>query len=163
MQYKEKRNNPKKLSNRECDRMREKSNPTNKTPALHDKESQAEKSITTKTQNSNKVSQVGQRLVLADEKITQLKKRREKLQAQQALLFLKESQKIFNTEFSTDLALKLLKKAWDNSPEGKKKQEQKGLKSEKEEQPNSAHSFRDSPASNPQQESPAPQQTHPPC
>ncbi len=141
--------------------MREKTKPINPSLVAHNKQAHIEQKITTETQNTNKVSQVSQRLILADEKITQLRKRREKLQAQQALLFLKETQKIFNTEFSTDLALKILEKAW--KPEGKKRQEQKEPKREREEKTDSSHSFRDSSSASPKQEDSSSLPTHPAC
>lgn len=143
--------------------MRDKTKSTSQNLSLHEKQVQIGRQTTAEPQNSDKVSQVGHRLILADEKIIQLKKRREKLQSQQALLFLKESQKIFNKEFSTDLALKLLKEAWRNAPEVKKKQEQKGPKAGSEELQDNSHSFRSSSSPSPQQEDTASQSTHPTC
>ncbi|OJW52794.1 MAG: hypothetical protein BGO67_10445 [Alphaproteobacteria bacterium 41-28] len=60
------------------------------------------------------------RLNHIDEKIHQLKKKREKVQAQQALSFLKETQKIFKDEFSTPLALAMMAESWAAAPETKK-------------------------------------------
>jgi len=55
-----------------------------------------------------------------DEKIHQLKKKREKVQAQHALSFMKETQKIFKEEFSAPLALTVLTECWGAAPETKK-------------------------------------------
>ncbi|MDI9634457.1 hypothetical protein QM565_01440 [Geitlerinema splendidum] len=60
------------------------------------------------------------RLTHLDEKILHLKKKREKAQAQQALSFMKETQKIFKEEFSAGLALTVLTESWGSAPETKK-------------------------------------------
>jgi len=57
-----------------------------------------------------------------DEKILQLKQKKEKLQTQQALLFLKESQKILGEKFSSDLAITILSHAWKSSSDHQKKE-----------------------------------------
>lgn len=60
-----------------------------------------------------------------DQKILQLKQKKEKLQTQQALAFFKEAQKIFSSdEFSIELALSVLSHAW-NSASDKQKEEWK--------------------------------------
>lgn len=60
------------------------------------------------------------RLTHLDEKIHQLKRKKEKVQAQQALSFMKETQKIFKEEFSAGLALTVLTESWGSAPETKK-------------------------------------------
>lgn len=60
------------------------------------------------------------RLTHLDEKIHLLKRKREKVQAQQALSFMKETQKIFKEEFSAGLALTVLTESWGSAPETKK-------------------------------------------
>jgi hypothetical protein len=60
------------------------------------------------------------RLTHLDEKIHQLRKKKEKVQAQQALSFMKETQKIFKEEFSAGLALTILTESWGSAPETKK-------------------------------------------
>lgn len=52
-----------------------------------------------------------------DEKINHLKKQREKVQLQQAILFHKEAQKIFQDGFSPDLALSILSETWGTATE----------------------------------------------
>ena len=51
-------------------------------------------------------------LSLIDQKILQLKQKKEKIQTQQAALFIKEAQKILGEEFSIELALGILSHAW---------------------------------------------------
>lgn len=60
------------------------------------------------------------RLIHLDEKILQLKRKKEKVHAQQALSFMKETQKIFKEEFSAGLALTVLTDSWGSAPETKK-------------------------------------------
>lgn len=60
------------------------------------------------------------RLTHINEKIHQLKRKKEKVQAQQALSFMKETQKIFKEEFSAGLALTILTDSWGSAPETKK-------------------------------------------
>lgn len=60
------------------------------------------------------------RLIHLDEKILQLKRKKEKVHAQQALSFMKETQKIFKEEFSAGLALTVLTESWGSAPETKK-------------------------------------------
>lgn len=64
-----------------------------------------------------------------DEKIYRLKKRREKLQIQQALFFIKEVQKIFQEDFSFDVALSIMRNAWDSASETQKKEWKKPINS----------------------------------
>src|SRR4051794_569916 len=74
-----------------------------------------------------------------DAKILQLKQKKEKLQTQQALLFLKESQKILGEKFSSDLAIFILSHAWKSSSDHQKKEWEKACPRGGEE---SAQSFR---------------------
>lgn len=60
------------------------------------------------------------RLTHLDEKIHQLKRKKEKVQAQQALSFMKETQRIFKEEFSAGLVLTVLTESWGSAPETKK-------------------------------------------
>ena len=55
-----------------------------------------------------------------DEKIHQLKKKREKVQAQHALSFMRETQKLFKEAFSAQLALTVMTESWGAAPETKK-------------------------------------------
>ena len=106
--------------------MREKNNKshqqTQKKPALENREG-AEA-----PQEENKLINIDQRLLTAGSKIDRLKKQREKLQFQQALLFFKETQKIFDKAFAPDLALVVLKDAWRKSSEVQKEKWQKDRK-----------------------------------
>jgi hypothetical protein len=52
-----------------------------------------------------------------DEKISRLKKRREKVQTQQAIFFMREVQRIFQTNFSPDVALSILAETWTTATE----------------------------------------------
>ncbi len=56
-----------------------------------------------------------------DQKILQLKKKKEKLQTQQALIFLKESQRILGEKFSPELAAHILSHVWKTSSDNQKK------------------------------------------
>ena len=47
-----------------------------------------------------------------ENKILELKKKKERLQTQQALLLMKEAQKILKEEFSLEVALSILKDSW---------------------------------------------------
>lgn len=49
---------------------------------------------------------------LIDQKIITLKQKKEKLQTQQGIVFLKEAQKICGVEFSMELALAALSHCW---------------------------------------------------
>ena len=60
-----------------------------------------------------------------DQKIIQLKQRKEKLQTQKALIFLKESQRILGEKFSTELAAHILLHAWKTSSDNQKKEWEK--------------------------------------
>ena len=71
-------------------------------------------------QEENKLIHIDHRLVTAEENIHRLKKQREKLQFQQALLFFKETQKIFDKAFAPDLALFVLKDVWAKASEAQK-------------------------------------------
>ena len=67
-----------------------------------------------------------------DQRINQLKQKKEKLKTQQALLLFKETQIILGEKFSFDLVLNILSNSWNNSSS-----------KQKEEWINSAHSFRE--------------------
>lgn len=47
-----------------------------------------------------------------DEKIQQLKKKKERIQTQQATLFMREAQKVFEADFTPSLALLILSETW---------------------------------------------------
>ena len=64
-----------------------------------------------------------------DQKILQLKQKKEKLQTQQALVFLKEFQKILGEKFSVELATHILSHAWKSSSDQQKKEWEKNLSS----------------------------------
>lgn len=67
-----------------------------------------------------------------DQRISQLKQKKEKLKTQAALLLFKEAQIILGEKFSTNLVLNILSNSWkESSPK------------QKEEWINSAHSFRE--------------------
>lgn len=108
---------------------------------------------------------IDQRLLTAEARIDRLKKQREKLQFQQALLFFKETQKIFEKAFSPDLALFVLKDAWKKSSETQKEKWQKdrGQKLQNEnvsESSETGHPFRDFVASSARETDPSPDSTH---
>ena len=77
-----------------------------------------------------------------DQKIIQLKQRKEKLQTQKALIFLKESQRILGDKFSPELAAHILSHAWKASSDNQKKEWEKNCTQGGEENNNS---FRTSP------------------
>lgn len=56
-------------------------------------------------------------IIRIEEKIQQLKKKKEKIQIQQALLFMKEAQKIFKEDFSPEMALLVLSETWTSATE----------------------------------------------
>ena len=60
-----------------------------------------------------------------DQKIIQLKQRKEKLQTQKALIFLKESQRILGEKFSPELAAHILSHSWKASSDNQKKEWEK--------------------------------------
>jgi hypothetical protein len=60
------------------------------------------------------------KLTHIDEKIYLLKKKKERIQVQQALAYMKESQKLLKEEFSPLLALTILTETWTAAPETKK-------------------------------------------
>lgn len=55
-----------------------------------------------------------------DEKIHRLKKRREKVQIQQSIHFMREAQKIFQDNFSLDVALGILSETWNSASDTQK-------------------------------------------
>ncbi len=77
-----------------------------------------------------------------DQTILQLKQKKEKLQTHQALIFLKESQRILGEKFSTELAAHILFHAWKASSDSQKKEWEKSCLQGGEEANNS---FRTSP------------------
>ena len=68
---------------------------------------------------------------LIDERIIRLKKKKERLQTQKALLLYKEAQNILGDKFSYDLVLSVLESSWNSSSD---KQKEEWIKS--------AHKFR---------------------
>ena len=52
------------------------------------------------------------KLTHIENKIHQLRQKKERIQTQQAIFFLKEAQKILKEEFSPDMALNILKDNW---------------------------------------------------
>ena len=68
---------------------------------------------------------------LIDERITRLKKKKERLQTQKALLLYKEAQNILGDKFSYELVLSVLENSWNLSSD-----------KQKEEWRKSAHKFR---------------------
>ncbi len=69
-----------------------------------------------------------------DQRIIQLKQKKEKLQTHLSVLLFKESKTILGEKFSTELVLNVLSNSWNNSSS-----------KQKEEWINSAHLFRRSP------------------
>ncbi|MBA3814515.1 MAG: hypothetical protein H0X26_08555 [Alphaproteobacteria bacterium] len=55
-----------------------------------------------------------------DKKIHHLKKRREKVQTQQAINFMREVQKIFPDGFTPDIALSILSETWGTASQSQK-------------------------------------------
>ena len=62
------------------------------------------------------------KLTHIETKIHQLKQKKERIQTQQALLLMRESQKILQEEFSPDVALKILKDHWNGASEAQKEE-----------------------------------------
>lgn len=60
------------------------------------------------------------KLTHIETKIHQLRQKKERIQTQQALLFMKESQKILQEEFSPNVVLKILKDHWNKASEAQK-------------------------------------------
>jgi hypothetical protein len=56
-------------------------------------------------------------LTTIDEQINGLKKKKERAQTQQAITFMREAQKIFQTDFSPDIALSILSETWGTASE----------------------------------------------
>lgn len=71
------------------------------------------------------------KLTNIDEKIQRLKKRREKLQTQQAIHFMREAQRIFQDGFTPDIALNILSKTWSTASESQKKDWRKLVSSDR--------------------------------
>ena len=68
-------------------------------------------------------------LVSIDKKIQALKKKKEKIQIQQALLFMKEAQKILSENMSQNLALVILTEAWAKASNSQKEEWRKRARS----------------------------------
>lgn len=68
-------------------------------------------------------------LVRIDEKIQALKKKKERIQTQQALLFMKEAQKIFKEDVLPNLALLILTETWAKASHSQKEEWQKQARS----------------------------------
>ena len=62
------------------------------------------------------------KLTHIETKIHQLKQKKERIQTQQALLLMREAQKILQEEFSPDVALKILKDHWNRASEAQKEE-----------------------------------------
>lgn len=62
------------------------------------------------------------RLTHIENKICQLRQKKERIQSQQALLLMREIQKILQEEFSPDIALTILKDHWGIASEAQKKE-----------------------------------------
>ena len=62
------------------------------------------------------------KLTHIDNKIHQLKQKKERIQTQQALFLMREAQKIFQGDFSPDAALKLLKDYWSGATDAQKEE-----------------------------------------
>ena len=62
------------------------------------------------------------KLTHIETKIHQLKQKKDRIQTQQALLLMREAQKIFQGEFSPDMALKILKERWDSASEAQREE-----------------------------------------
>lgn len=86
-----------------------------------------------------------------DEKIQHLKKKREKVQTQQAIQFMREVQKIFEDGFSAEIALGILSETWGAASEIQKQNWRKRGRSD---------SFRPSPAQSNRKKTQAPEPTH---
>ena len=91
-------------------------------------------------------------LINIDEKIHRLKKKKEKMQIQQAICFMREAQKIFEEGFSAEMALGILSDTWGSASETQKQNWRRR-----------PDSFRPSPAQSnrkkPQTSDPEPQQS----
>ena len=59
---------------------------------------------------------------LIDERITRLKKKKERLQTQKALLLYKEAQNILGDKFSYELVLSVLENSWNPSSDKQKEE-----------------------------------------
>lgn len=84
--------------------------------------------------NQEKRGAMKDSISLIDQKIMTLKQKKEKLQTQQGVVFLKEAQKICGVEFSMELALAALSHCWRDASN-----------TQKEEWKKSSHTFRRSP------------------
>lgn len=77
----------------------------------------------------DELSAITPALVRIDKKIQALKKKKEKIQIQQALLFMKETQKIFSENMSQNLALVILTEIWAKASNSQKEEWQKRARS----------------------------------
>ena len=69
------------------------------------------------------------KLTYIDQKIKFLKKKKEKIQMQQTLLFIKEAQKILKDDFSPEIILVILAEAWSAAPDLQKQEWKKRISS----------------------------------
>jgi hypothetical protein len=65
------------------------------------------------------------KLTHIDNKIHQLKQKKERIQTQQALFLMREAQKIFQGEFSPGAALTILKDHWNGATDAQKEEWEK--------------------------------------
>jgi hypothetical protein len=79
-------------------------------------------SVNASSQKSGIYGRLPPAVLQLEEKIQLLKKKKEKIQIQQALLFIKEAQKIFNEDFSLDLALIILSETWNKASQAQKEE-----------------------------------------
>lgn len=85
-------------------------------------------------------------LTTIDEQINRLKKKKERVQTQQAITFMREAQKIFQTDFSPDVALSILSETWGAASETQK---QNWRKLDPANRWGRGHPFRSSPVQSP--------------
>ena len=85
-----------------------------------------------------------------DQRITQLKQKKEKMQTHLSVLLFKEAKVILGDKFSSELVLNVLSNSWNNSSS-----------KQKEEWIDSAHLFRRSPTKRKQKKIPNPQKKDP--
>ncbi len=71
------------------------------------------------------------KLIHINERSDRLKKQREKMRTQQALLFMRDTQKIFEDDFVPDIALGILSEMWGAASEKQKEEWKKRGTSQK--------------------------------
>lgn len=72
--------------------------------------------------NKEKQAELKPVIVRIDEKIQQLKKKKERIQTQQALMVMKEAQHIFTNDFAPSLVLTILSDTWGKASERQKEE-----------------------------------------